>query len=284
MINYDSVPVIKAFLESHDFAPQKKFGQNFLINPNARKKLIAALAPQVGDEVWEVGGGLGAMTTLLLDSGCNLTVFEIDTGYVKILNSFFAGRENFRMVEGNVLKTWKTAATTPKMLFGNLPYNIAATLFADFIEAGFFFENGVITVQKDVERRMTASPGSKDYSSFSVLCQSAYDVKLHMNLPGSYFWPQPNVTSASVTFKKSLKPCKYRDFLPKFLRGIFSSRRKTVKNNLSNFCKSLGMDGGLGEKIISAAKIDENSRAETFSVMQILEFSDIAREILFGCK
>ncbi|MBQ5781722.1 MAG: ribosomal RNA small subunit methyltransferase A [Spirochaetaceae bacterium] len=281
MINYDSVPVIKAFLEAHDFAPQKKFGQNFLINGNARKKLISALGAQPDDEVWEVGGGLGAMTTLLLDTGCNLTVFEIDTGYVKILNSFFGGRDNFRIIEGNVLKTWKNAEPAPKMLFGNLPYNIAATLFADFIEEGFFFENGVITVQKDVERRMTAAPGSKDYSSFTVLCQSAYDVKLHLNLPGSYFWPQPNVTSASVVFKKALKPCEHRDFLPKFLRGIFSSRRKTVKNNLCNFCKSLGKDGEIGEKIISAAKIDENSRSETFSVTQLLEISDIAYEILF---
>ena len=99
MINYDSVPVIKAFLEAHDFAPQKKFGQNFLINGNARKKLISALGAQPDDEVWEVGGGLGAMTTLLLDTGCNLTVFEIDTGYVKILNSFFGGRDNFRIIE-----------------------------------------------------------------------------------------------------------------------------------------------------------------------------------------
>ncbi|MBO7135805.1 MAG: ribosomal RNA small subunit methyltransferase A, partial [Spirochaetaceae bacterium] len=197
-IDYNSPASLKAFLEARGLAMQKKFGQNFLINGQARKKLIDSLEIEKATTVWEIGPGLGAMTSGILDRGAELTAFEIDHGFAAALSEFFGGRPNFKLVEGDVLKTWKTVEDRPARLFGNLPYNIAATIFADLICAGVRFDKAVITVQKEVAQRMSAKPGSEDYSSFSVLCQWAYDVTPLMDLGGGSFWPKPNVDSRAV--------------------------------------------------------------------------------------
>ena len=108
-------------------------------------------------------------------------------------------------MEGDVLKTWKNYLETtslPDRFFGNLPYNIAATIIADTIENNIRFDRCVFTVQKEVAQRMTAKPSQDDYSSFSVLCQWAYDVKNIMDLAGGNFWPKPNVDSRAVLFTK----------------------------------------------------------------------------------
>ena len=122
---------------------------------------------------------------------------------------------------------------------GNLPYNIAAALLADFIEEGRTFSRMAVTVQKEVALRMAASAGSPDYSSFSVLCASVYNVKTLMKISPSSFFPQPNVDSMGVLLerRKDLN-VEYPPILYPLVRSLFESRRKTIKNNLLNFLSS----------------------------------------------
>ncbi|MFI3257545.1 MAG: rRNA adenine N-6-methyltransferase family protein, partial [Spirochaetales bacterium] len=174
-INYNSPTMLKAFLEFHNMAMQKKFGQNFLVNEHARKKLTDALELSSGTRVWEIGPGLGALTQCVLQRGAKLTAFEIDRGFSAILTDIFKDEilaEQFTLIQGNVLKTWKAESEkfVPERLCGNLPYNIAAVLIADMISASVRFERAVLTVQKEVAVRMSAKPKTADYSSFSVLC------------------------------------------------------------------------------------------------------------------
>jgi 16S rRNA (adenine1518-N6/adenine1519-N6)-dimethyltransferase len=244
--DYNSPAELKEILDKNGFSMQKKFGQNFLINEDARRRLVDALELSEGMKVWEVGPGLGAMTSMILEDGADLTVFEIDRGFASLIKGFFDDFEkkgSFRIIEGDVLKTWKgqlKAAGQPDRFFGNLPYNIAATIIADTIENNLRFDRCVFTVQKEVAQRMCAKPGSQDYSSFSVLCQWAYDVKPLLDLAGGNFWPKPNVDSRAVVFtKKSDFPgCKNQEAFVKMQRALFSSRRKTVRNNLSQFLKN----------------------------------------------
>ncbi|MDD5790058.1 MAG: 16S rRNA (adenine(1518)-N(6)/adenine(1519)-N(6))-dimethyltransferase RsmA [Spirochaetia bacterium] len=275
--DYNSPVALKAFMDENSMAMQKKFGQNFLVNADARKRLVDALDVKPDMKVWEVGPGLGSMTSELLERGVNLTVFEIDHGFARLLPQFFEEYKNaghFTLVEGDVLKTWPKFAKEndlPERFFGNLPYNVAATIIADTITKGFRFDRAVFTIQREVGLRMTAKPGTEDYSSFSVLCQWAYDVKPVMDLSGGNFWPVPNVASRAVLMTKrpDFPRCKNPDFFAKMVRQVFSLRRKTLRNNLSRFVSLEACTEAL-----KMTGIEPSVRAETLSVEKLLELSD----------
>ncbi len=276
-VDYDSPVALRRFLEERGFGMQKKFGQNFLVNRAARERLVAALGAAEGDSVWEVGPGLGAMTALLLERGLKVTAFEIDRGFAESLRAFFAESPFFRLVEGDALKTWPAearAAGGPRFFFGNLPYNIAAVLLASFIESGTYFDRAVVTVQKEVAKRMAAKCGEADYSSFSVLCASAYEVKPLMTLKPHSFYPAPNVDSQAVVMERhpfELDGETLAVFRP-LVRALFSSRRKTVRNNLESFLRSAAMAGDA----LSAAGVKPELRAERLGLE---EFASIARSV-----
>jgi 16S rRNA (adenine1518-N6/adenine1519-N6)-dimethyltransferase len=278
MINYNSASGLRTFLDREGLGMRKKFGQNFLINPVTRKALADALDCKEGDEVWEIGPGLGAMTALLLEKGLTVRAFEIDAGFIRTLKEIFAQENNFFLVEGDVMKTFMKTWSSQKnarYLLGNLPYNIAAVLIAELIEKGRLFTRMVVTVQKEVALRMAASAGSPDYSSFSVLCASVYKVKPLMTIHPSSFYPQPDVDSMGVLLENK-NPAEYpRVFYP-LVRALFASRRKTIKNNLTKFtsskdiCAAILRENGLNgneraeklelEVFLSLAKSIENMR------------------------
>ena len=280
--DYNSPAELKQVLDANGFSMQKKFGQNFLINENARRRLVDALELTEGMKVWEVGPGLGAMTNTILERGADLTVFEIDRGFASLISGFFEDYTkggSFRIIEGDVMKTWKgqlKSAGQPDRFFGNLPYNIAATIIADTIENNVRFEKCVFTVQKEVAQRMCAKPGTADYSSFSALCQWAYDVKPLLDLAGGNFWPKPNVDSRAVVFtKKADFPCcKNPELFIKMQRALFSSRRKTVRNNLSQFLKN----NDLAVSCLEKAGIDIMKRAEVLTLPELLHLSDVIED------
>ena len=286
-LNYNSATSIKAFLEDRGLGMRKKFGQNFMINPSTRQELAGALDASAGETVWEIGPGLGAMTRILLEKGLAVRAFEIDLGFARALGEIFAGEQGFELVEGDALKTWRTQPPA-QFLFGNLPYNIGATLLADFIESGLRFKRIVVTVQREVARRMVAGVGGTDYSSFSVLCSSAYSVKPLMVIKGASFYPKPNVDSQGVLFE--LREDATAKNLPALfyplVRGLFSARRKTIKNNLAAFFGESEVQneirqgsGGaltLATKALAKSGVDGRARAENLCVE---DFAALAKTI-----
>jgi len=269
-INYNSASGLRAFLEKEGLGMRKKFGQNFLINPSVRQALADALDAREGDEVWEIGPGLGAMTALLLEKGLSVKAFEIDSGFVRALKKIFGEEKRFTLVEGDVMKTWSTQDPSP-FLLGNLPYNVGASLLADLIERGRVFTRMVVTVQKEVALRMAAAAGTRDYSSFSVLCSSVYKVKPLMLIRPSSFYPRPNVDSMGVLLE-SRPPISYPDVFYPLVRSLFSCRRKTIKNNLtsflsSRFTKPFAADicaAVLAENSLSGSERAENLKSDEF--------------------
>lgn len=281
--DYNSPLALKAFLDENGLAMQKKFGQNFLVNESARKKIIDCLAVSDGTAVWEVGPGLGCMTSELLARGASVTAFEIDHGFARLLREFFSDygeRGQFSLVEGDVLKTWKQhfdVHGAPDRFFGNLPYNVAATIVADTINEGVRFEKALVTVQKEVAQRMGAKAGTEQYSSFSVLCQWAYEVKSVVELAGGNFWPVPNVVSRAVllTRREDFPRCANPKLFMRMLRQLFSSRRKTVRNNLLALAGGETADAALG-----AAGVSGGVRAEALELDELLRLSDALNEVL----
>jgi 16S rRNA (adenine1518-N6/adenine1519-N6)-dimethyltransferase len=291
LLNYDSPQALRAYLDQKGLGMRKHLGQNFLINAGARRKLLDALAAGPGDRVWEIGPGLGAMTAGLLERGAKVSAFELDRGFIAALEEFFGGSEGFTLIPGDVLKTWPAAwtalGTGPEAapcLLGNLPYNIAATLLADFIEKNCFFARIVVTVQREVARRMIAKPGSSDYSSFSVLCASAYDLTPLMVLKGASFYPAPKVDSQGIRLdlRSDIDPAGYPPAFKPLVRSLFSSRRKTIKNNLQSYLDSRGRAGGdvrdMAEELLKKTGIKANERAENLGLE---EFRALAAALPF---
>jgi len=279
--DYNSPTELKSFLEANGMAMQKKFGQNFMISPDARKKIVGAMQLEEGMHVWEIGPGLGSITELMLEEKAFVTTFEIDRGFISFLHQFFSDYEqsnHFTLVEGDVLKTWnqtyKNQAAQYKVsrLTGNLPYNIAATFIAETITSNVIFDKCVFTVQKEVADRMAARPSTDAYSAFSVLCQWAYDVHTILMLPPGNFWPRPNVASAAVVFEKRSEPyhCSDPSFFVKVVHALFSSRRKTIHNNLRMIIPPELDDTALCEQ----AHLSPSARAEDLTIKQLIELSE----------
>lgn len=272
-LNYDSPASIQAFLEQNGLAVSKRLGQNFLIDRSVRSRIVKALEVEEGMQVWEIGPGIGAMTILLLEEKVRLTAFEIDYGFVRVLKGLFSEYENFCIVKGDVLKTLCSQKDLPARIFGNLPYNSAFAIISDILEMEILPQHMVFTLQKEAAHRMVAGPGTKDYSSLSVLCTSVCDVRILFDIGSSAFWPRPRVTSSAVQLipkKKSMSALERKDFSD-FVRAAFSSRRKTLRNTLrfwiqqrSPFLDEAKIDTQL-QGVLEELGIESSIRAEALA-------------------
>ena len=307
LVNYNSKLELRSFLDERGLGMRKKFGQNFLINPAIRSRLLDALDIKAGDHVWEIGPGLGAMTWGLLEKGAHVKAFEIDRAFINILKEIFVDEIKFEktttfgtkekapslsIIEGDVLKTWaaqKVEENENLFLLGNLPYNIAASLLADFIEKGFCFKRMVVTIQKEVAKRMTAKPGSPDYSSFSVLCSSLYKVSLIQNIGSSSFYPVPNVDSSGIRLELLPQNGKKPELFYSLVRSLFSGRRKTIRNTLTRFASSVIIKKGVSiagadaaEEVLKKTGICGKRRPETLEIDEFAYLAAILEEIITG--
>ncbi|ETZ18744.1 Dimethyladenosine transferase [Borrelia duttonii CR2A] len=185
-INYNSINSIKNVLKNKNIAPRKIWGQNYLINENIREKIIDALDIKKNEKIWEIGPGLGAMTATLLNKANFLTAFEIDPKYSEILNEKFGQLKNFKLIEGDFLKTYKQEKTSINKIVSNLPYNIASKVISTLIEDEIL-THMVFTVQKELAERMIAKEGNKNYSSFTILVQSHFNVIKIMDIDKKIF-------------------------------------------------------------------------------------------------
>ena len=243
--DYDSPQALKALLASEGLAMSKRFGQNFLVNRNSRERVLEELKAGPGMRVWEIGPGIGAMTSLALEAGLAVTAFEIDHGFSRLLHRLFGGNSAFKLVEGDFVDTWMAEFETfgaPDRIFGNLPYNAANAIVASLIEGDLVPPRMIFTVQKEAGLRMIAVPGTKDYSSFSVLCTSACKSKLAFDLGARSFWPAPRVTSSVLRMLPRRDPVEAGDRagFSSFVRAGFASRRKTLRNNVRAAGAALG--------------------------------------------
>lgn len=279
-LNYDSPSDIDRVLKENSLAMSRKFGQNFLINGSMRRKIVDLIDADEGMRVWEIGPGLGAITHHLVEDGVDLTAFEIDYGFVKILREkAFPDESNFTLIEGDALKTLfkKRLLPLPERIIGNLPYNVGSVMIARLIEESYLPEKMVFTLQKEVVDRMVGTIGSESYSSFSILTQIDYENTLSLKLPRSCFWPQPNVESAVVVMKKrekSLVDDEYRATFLTLLRALFNQRRKTIRNNLQS-----SQYGNRGkeyiESILSRSSLDGGERAESLEIEKIVRLAEV---------
>ena len=268
--NYDSINELKRFLNENNFAMSRRFGQNFLVSPGSRKKILSLLDPGEHEHIWEIGPGLGALTHELVKRTRMLTVFEIDHGFIRYLNEAFGESPHFTLVAGDAVKTWEPWSADhrkPDKIVGNLPYNAASAIISSFIEHEFIPDTMVFTVQKEMGERMTAEPGSKNYSSFSMLCQFRCTIPDRGDLKPGAFYPSPDVVSKIV---EMIPHGRYSDvditLFTAFTHDLFLSRRKKIHNNIKRGKLSRIF---LPEQVSAAleyAEIDEDDRGENIDL------------------
>ena len=271
--DYSSISSITRLLEENGLGMTKKFGQNFLVSMSALDRITALSGACKGMRVWEVGPGIGALTTKLLQTGAEVTAFEIDHGFCRILREqAYVDVPNFKLVEGDALKNWKTeweTQGTTDIICANLPYNVGSIFIASVIENRCLPQTMVFTLQSEVVDRICAKQTDDAFSGFSILTGIDYENTDAMRLRSGCFFPSPNVDSSVVVMRKRENPLvpdsEARDFL-ELVRILFAQRRKTVKNNL----KATGKSSADIDRALTECGISQTERAEKLSVWQIL--------------
>ena len=271
--DYSSISSITRLLEDNGLGMTKKFGQNFLVSMSALDRITALSGACDGKRVWEVGPGIGALTTKLLESGADVTAFEIDHGFCRILREqAYVDVPNFTLVEGDALKTWKQVWAEqgkPDIICANLPYNVGSVFIASVIESRCIPQTMVFTLQSEVVDRICAKQGDEAFSGFSILTGIDYENSEAFKLKSGCFFPPPNVDSSVVVMRKRETPLvpdsEAKDFL-ELVRVLFAQRRKTVKNNLKATAKSSADI----DRALSECGISPTERAERLGIDQIL--------------
>ena len=230
-------------LQKYNFTFQKKFGQNFLIDPHVLDKIIAAAEITKDDFVLEIGPGIGTLTQYLAEAAREVVAVEIDSSLIPILEDTLSSYDNVSVINEDVLKVdLKKLAEErnggkPIKVVANLPYYITTPIIMGLFESHVPLKSLTVMVQKEVALRMQAGPGTKDYGALSLAVQYYADPYLAANVPPNCFMPRPNVGSAVIRLTRFEEtPVKVKDeaLLFRLIRASFNQRRKTLQNGLIN--------------------------------------------------
>ena len=230
-------------LQKYNFTFQKKFGQNFLIDPHVLDKIIAAAEITKDDFVLEIGPGIGTLTQYLAEAAREVVAVEIDSSLIPILEDTLSSYDNVSVINEDVLKVdLKKLAEErnggkPIKVVANLPYYITTPIIMGLFESHVPLKSLTVMVQKEVALRMQAGPGTKDYGALSLAVQYYADHYLAANVPPNCFMPRPNVGSAVIRLTRFEEtPVKVTDeaLLFRLIRASFNQRRKTLQNGLVN--------------------------------------------------
>ena len=272
---------VKALLEKHGLQPRKQLGQNFLVDGNIVRKIIAAVGAEEGDSVVEVGPGAGVLTVALAHLGTNLLALEIDRGLASMLEDLLKPWPGARIIRCDVLKiNWRELISdyfiTPETvkLVSNLPYVISGPFMYGLFKEGFPFKTAILMLQKEVAHRLVANPGDSDYGGLSVLSRYYTEGKVLFNVSNNVFWPRPKVGSAVLHLQprnRMLNEVEEKLFWY-LVQGVFEQRRKTMFNNMVRIFP------GLRSKmhdLFSEASIEPNARPEDLSVERFAMLTQI---------
>jgi 16S rRNA (adenine1518-N6/adenine1519-N6)-dimethyltransferase len=267
---------IRELLSTAGLAPRHRYGQNFLVDLNLMRKLVAAAELKPTDVVLEVGPGTGSLTELLLESGARVVACEIDHGLQNMLRSKFGELEpeRFTLVAGDALagkhainpdvlaalREKAPAAGGVYKLVANLPYQIATPLLLELLYGAPPFERLVCTIQKEVGERLMAGSKTDAYGPISVVAQTLAQIETIAVLPASAFWPRPKIESVMLKITPTPR-CTWPPDTPgfvNFVRSAFQQRRKKLTGALRGVTSD-------PPALLGHAQVDPNARAEELS-------------------
>ncbi|WP_226691575.1 MULTISPECIES: 16S rRNA (adenine(1518)-N(6)/adenine(1519)-N(6))-dimethyltransferase RsmA [Rodentibacter] len=247
---------------------RKRFGQNFLHDNNVIQNIVAAIYPQKGQFLVEIGPGLGALTEPVGEQVDHLTVVELDRDLAERLRHHPFLHQKLNVIETDAMQfdfgslyAEQTHTSKQKLrVFGNLPYNISTPLMFHLFNYHDVIQDMHFMLQKEVVKRLCAAPNSKAYGRLTIMAQYFCQVMPVLEVPPSAFKPAPKVDSAVVRLiphKELPHPVKDLYWLNRVCSQAFNQRRKTLRNALS---------GLFSPENLTALGVDLNARAENLSI------------------
>lgn len=230
-------------LQKYNFIFQKRFGQNFLIDPHVLEKIITASEITKDDFVLEIGTGIGTMTQYLAEAAREVVSVEIDRNLIPILQDTLKKWDNITVLQGDILKfdikklVREKNEGKPVKIVANLPYYITTPIIMTLFEQKVLLKSITVMVQKEVADRMQTGPGSKDYGALSLAVQYYSRPEIVASVPQNCFIPRPKVGSSVIRLTLHEQPpvnVKDEKLLFQIIRASFNQRRKTLVNGLKN--------------------------------------------------
>lgn len=241
---------IEGLLQSAGLAPQRRFGQHFLIDGNLMRRVVEVSGLSETDVALEVGAGTGGLTDLLASRACRVVSVEIDHGLARLLERRFAERDNVVIVRADALA--KKSEIAPEVLdalehaqracrggsrlVANLPYNIATPLLMNLLTKSPSVRSFTFTVQAEVGDRLVAKAGEKAFGPLAIVCRTLATPSVVCRLPPAAFWPRPAVDSVLMQIdRRSGDGPEHSEpeGFAAFVRGAFEKRRKKLRAGLS---------------------------------------------------
>nr|WP_330408014.1 16S rRNA (adenine(1518)-N(6)/adenine(1519)-N(6))-dimethyltransferase RsmA [Vallitalea guaymasensis] len=271
-------------IKKYDFAFQKKFGQNFLIDFHVLNKIITSSNITKEDVVIEIGPGIGSLTQQLAENAKQVIAVEIDKKLIPILEDTLSDYNNITIINEDILKVdivklvEEKNDNKPIKVVANLPYYITTPIIMGLFESNVPVDSITVMVQKEVADRMKAKPGTKDYGALSLAVGYYSEPYIVANVPPNCFMPRPKIGSAVIKLTKHKQPpvdVEDAKLLFKIIRASFNQRRKTLINGLYNNLDGM-FDKDQLKQAIENIGLKLNVRGETLSLE---EFSNLANEL-----
>lgn len=275
-----------AVLQKYNFNFQKKFGQNFLIDPHVLEKIIRAAGVTKEDFVLEIGPGIGTMTQYLCEAAKEVAAVEIDGNLIPILAETLSEYDNVTVIHEDILKVDINALAQEKnggrpiKVVANLPYYITTPIVMGLFESHVPIDSITIMVQKEVADRMQVGPGTKDYGALSLAVQYYAKPEIVANVPPNCFMPRPSVGSAVIRLTRHEQaPVDVADekLMFRLIRAAFNQRRKTLANALNNSSEISLPKERIEESILELGE-PVTVRGEKLTLEQFAELANIVKQ------
>ena len=269
-------------IQKYQFAFQKRFGQNVLIDAHVLEKIVSAAGITTDDCVLEIGPGIGTMTQYLAESAGQVIAVEIDTNLLPILTDTLKDYSNVKVINQDILKVDINELVKeynngrPIKVVANLPYYITTPIIMGLFESNVPIDNITVMVQKEVADRMQVGPGSKDYGALSLAVQYYASPYIVANVPPNCFIPRPNVGSAVIRLTRYQEPpvqVKDPKLMFKLIRASFNQRRKTLQNGLNN-SPEISFSKEEITKAIESLGVSPSVRGEALSLEQFAQLAN----------
>lgn len=268
-------------IQSLHIKPRKSLGQNFLIQEQVARKIVASCNLSCTDTVIEIGAGCGALTSLLSEIAGNVIAIELDKKLAGFLRDQLPAPAPVRVVNADVLSLNFSSLLNDQgkaVLAGNIPYPITTPLFIKLLEEFDCIQYAVFMVQKEIRNRLTAQPGQDDYGLLSIYARAYLKVSFLFDVSAASFFPRPMVDS-TVLLIEPVPGRTWRDPAEAFFREIatvaLSHRRKTIFNCLKRYASLWNLAEGVLKTALLREGIDPARRGETFSVQEFYQLSSI---------
>ena len=277
-----------AVINKHEFAFQKKYGQNFLVDEGIVEKIVREAGVTKDDFVLEIGPGIGTMTQLLCEHAREVAAVEIDDKLIPILAETLSAYDNVTVINEDILKVDIAALAgeknggRPIKVVANLPYYITTPIIMGLFESHVPIDSITVMVQKEVADRMKVGPGTKDYGALSLAVQFYAKPEIVINVPPECFIPRPNVGSAVIRLTRHKKnPVQVKDekLMFKLIRASFNQRRKTLANGLNN-SSEINYTKEQIAKAIETLSRGASIRGEALTLAEFARLADIFTDMV----